>query len=197
MGYDCDDEANCVVVPLCDESKCRTSLDVRMHNIWYDLSGWRKAHPAGSHWIDWFDGRDATEVMDAFHSDRAQKMLVKLPKTKPEFIPQLEESIGPISTTTENFRKLRAQLVSEGWWERDVVHESKLIAIWMSLLVSGIAVANSSLLYAPFLAIPLMGLFFTQSGWLGHDYVHGIDKFTDKFRQLTTLCAGLGVTWWR
>ena len=168
-----------------------------MHNIWYDLSGWRKAHPAGSHWIDWFDGRDATEVMDAFHSDRAQKMLVKLPKTKPEFIPQLEESIGPISTTTENFRKLRAQLVSEGWWERDVVHESKLIAIWMSLLVSGIAVANSSLLYAPFLAIPLMGLFFTQSGWLGHDYVHGIDKFTDKFRQLTTLCAGLGVTWWR
>ena len=32
--------------------------------------GWRKAHPAGDHWIDWYDGRDATEVMDGFSEGR-------------------------------------------------------------------------------------------------------------------------------
>jgi len=51
---------------------CRNSLDVRIHNVWYNLEGWRKAHPAGEHWIDWYDGRDATEVMDAFHSEKAR-----------------------------------------------------------------------------------------------------------------------------
>jgi hypothetical protein len=33
-----------------------------MDDRWVDLTGWRKAHPAGSHWIDVFDKNDATEV---------------------------------------------------------------------------------------------------------------------------------------
>jgi hypothetical protein len=28
------------------------------------LVGRRKAHPAGVNWIDWYDGRDATEVLE-------------------------------------------------------------------------------------------------------------------------------------
>ena len=39
VGWDCDDAANCVEVDPCDEVKCRTSLDVRIHGQWYDLSG--------------------------------------------------------------------------------------------------------------------------------------------------------------
>jgi hypothetical protein len=31
-----------VQVPACDEAACRTSLDVRIHNKWYDLSGKHK-----------------------------------------------------------------------------------------------------------------------------------------------------------
>ncbi len=38
-AWDCDDEANCVQVDACDEEQCRTSLDVRIHGEWYDLSG--------------------------------------------------------------------------------------------------------------------------------------------------------------
>lgn len=39
LGWECDDEANCVQVPACDDDGCRTSLDVRIHGEWYDLSG--------------------------------------------------------------------------------------------------------------------------------------------------------------
>ena len=38
-GWECDDQANCVEVPACDDKVCRTSLDVRIHGKWYDLSG--------------------------------------------------------------------------------------------------------------------------------------------------------------
>ena len=49
-AWECDADANCDLVPACDETACRTTLDVRIHGTWYDLSGWRKAHPAGAHW---------------------------------------------------------------------------------------------------------------------------------------------------
>jgi hypothetical protein len=38
--WECDDElTKCVEVPACDEEVCRTSLDVRIHGEWYDLTG--------------------------------------------------------------------------------------------------------------------------------------------------------------
>ena len=39
IAWECDDNANCVAVSACDEVSCRTSLDVRIHGKWYDLSG--------------------------------------------------------------------------------------------------------------------------------------------------------------
>ena len=37
--WECDEDANCVEVPACDEEQCRTSFDVRIHGEWYDLTG--------------------------------------------------------------------------------------------------------------------------------------------------------------
>jgi hypothetical protein len=37
--WECDDDIQCVEVPACDEEGCRTSLDVRIHGEWYDLTG--------------------------------------------------------------------------------------------------------------------------------------------------------------
>lgn len=39
VAWNCDDDANCVEVDPCDDKECRTSLDVRIHGQWYDLSG--------------------------------------------------------------------------------------------------------------------------------------------------------------
>jgi len=191
-AWDCDDDANCVLIEACDEEKCRTTLDVRIHGEWYDLSGWRKAHPAGAHWIDWYDGRDATEVMDAFHSEKARGMWQRLPKSGLETAMQLEKDVVPDSQTQLNFRELREQLEKDGWWERDYVHEATLLGIWASIVVGAVATAQT----VPALSIVLTGLAMTNSGWLGHDYIHGVDKFTDKMRLFAAVAAGLGPTWW-
>ncbi|GMH77480.1 hypothetical protein TL16_g07423, partial [Triparma laevis f. inornata] len=195
-AYDCTDDAECIAVPACDSNQCRTTLDCRIHNQWYNLEGWRKSHPAGVHWIDWYNGRDATEVMDAFHSEKARNMYQRLPKSDSATVKMLEQITEPDSEVTKNFRILRSKLEEEGWWNRDITHEIKLLTIWASCGLSSAYFTHSDLLYSNYLSTFLLGIFFTQSGWLGHDYVHGVDKFTDRFRQLTTAFAGLGVTWW-
>lgn len=191
-GWECDENAECVEVPLCDDKECRTSLDVRIHGNWYDLSGWRKAHPAGEHWIDWYDGRDATEVMDGFHSIKAREMYKRLPKSSPETSAMLEAQAAPDSKIQIAFRKLREQLEKEGWWERDLVHEAKLLGIWGSLVI-GAALSASSI---PFVSTILLGLSFTSAGWLAHDYIHGIDKFCDRMKLFSPLASGLNNIWW-
>lgn len=191
--WECDDDLNsCVEVPACDEEVCRTTLDVRMHGTWYDLSGWRKGHPAGSHWIDWYDGRDATEVMDAFHSEKGRSMYQRLPKSSEENVKMLDSAVPKESSTTMAFRNLRQELEDDGWFERDIGREVTLLSIWTGLAISGVLTAHA----LPPVSIVLTALAMTNAGWLGHDYVHGVDKWSDKFRQFTTVAGGLGCTWW-
>lgn len=192
VAYECDEEANCVVVPACDDEVCRTSLDVRIHGEWYDLSGWRKAHPAGDHWIDWYDGRDATEVMDGFHSLKARNMYQKLPKSSAPAKALLKETVMPDSSTQIAFRKLRDELEQTGWWERDMVHEFTQLGLWGACVAGAAATVDA----APLLSTSLLAISMTAAGWLGHDYVHGVDSFCDKMRNFAGLAAGLAPTWW-
>jgi fatty acid desaturase len=130
--------------------------------------------------------------MDAFHSERGRKMYQRLPKSRPETV-RLMDSVTPADTPTQlAFRTLREQLEEEGYWKRDVVHETKLIGIWASLVVAAVATASS----APALATFSLGLSMTAAGWLGHDYIHGVDKFADRLRNFAALAAGLHPTWW-
>jgi len=126
--------------------------------------------------------------MDGFHSEKARGMWQRLP----QIATQLEKEVIPDSTTQINFRTLRAQLVADGWWERDMVQEAKLIGIYASLVVGAAATAHT----VPLVSIALTGLAMTNSGWLGHDYIHGVDKFSDKMRMFAAVAAGLGPTWW-
>jgi hypothetical protein len=157
-----------------------------------NILGWRKAHPAGDHWIDWYDGRDATEVMDAFHSDKSRQMYKRLPKSKDKVLTDLEKNATPDSPTQIAFREMRQELEDEGWWERDMVHEAKILGIWGSLVISAALLVQS----VPLLSTFFLGLSMTAAGWLGHDYIHGVDKFADKLRNFAGFAAGLHPTWW-
>ena len=174
------------------DNEIRNGLDVRIHGSWYDLSNWRKAHPGGAHWIDMYDGRDCTEVMDAFHSVKARGMWQRLPKTDEKTVLMLEKSTPEVTSVQKNFRQLRVKLEDEGWFKRDIFHEAKLLAILSSLLVGAAATAHS----IPIVSIMLLSFAFTNSGWLGHDYIHGTDKFSERMKMLSPIVAGIGRTWW-
>jgi hypothetical protein len=194
--WDCNDDASvCIEVPACNDEYCRTSLDVRIHNVWYDLSGWRKAHPAGAHWIDWYDGRDATEVMDAFHSAKGRAMYQRLPASKAPAVALLEQTVPKDSPTQLAFRKLRSDLEESGWWERDMRHEATLLTIWASLVVGAAVAAHAAVVLQPIAAV-MLSLSMTAAGWLGHDYIHGVDTFANKLRNFAAVAAGLAPIWW-
>eukprot|EP00953_Heterococcus_sp_UTEX-ZZ885_P034211 17735-Heterococcus_DN1.PRE.1 len=87
-------------------------LHVQIEDGVYDLTAWRNKHPAGAHWIDQMEGRDATDVMYAFHSDEAMDMFRRLPRVKGA------TALEP-SQLTVSFRQLRKRLVDEGWFDRE------------------------------------------------------------------------------
>mmetsp|Transcript_18947 Transcript_18947/g.39219 ORF Transcript_18947/g.39219 Transcript_18947/m.39219 type:complete len:502 (-) Transcript_18947:67-1572(-) len=193
QAWDCTDDLEvCTQVPACDDQECRTSLDVRIHGKWYDLSGWRKGHPAGEHWIDYYDGRDATEVMDGFHSEKGRKMYQRLPASSEQSVAMLEAVAEPDTETQIAFRKMRAELEEAGWWERDMVHEYTQLGLWASCVIVAATTASSVPVFSSF----MLGISMTAAGWLGHDYIHGVDKFSDKFRNFAAIAAGLAPTWW-
>lgn len=171
-------------------TKAKQPLNVRIDDTWYDLSGWRKAHPSGEHWIDLYRGRDATEVMHAFHSDKGRGMYARLPKSKNQ--EDLNTECAPVTQLQRNFRAFRQQLEAEGWWNRDIFHEAKLLGIWFCLNACGFLLAQS----VPLLAVLLLALGQTTAGWLGHDYAHGVDKFSFSLKYFGSFAGGLSTTWW-
>jgi fatty acid desaturase len=104
----------------------------------------------------------------------------------------LEATATPDSSTQIAFRKLRQDLEKEGWWERDIVHEYTQLGLWASCVIGAALTASS----VPFISIVLLSLSMTAAGWLGHDYVHGVDKFAFRMRNFAALAAGLLPTWW-
>jgi Cytochrome b5-like Heme/Steroid binding domain len=169
-------------------ARTATRLDVRIHDIWYDLSGWRKAHPAGAHWIDYYNGRDATEVMDAFHSAEARKMYGRLPHSK-----SVPPNVPAVSATQRAFRALHGRLEEEGYWKRDMVHESTQLGLWASFVLGAVWATQQ---HYDILAVSMLGISMTAAGWLGHDYIHGVDLFANRLRNFASLAAGLTPTWW-
>ena len=119
-------------------------------------------------------------------------MYQRLPKSKDEVVTALEETVAPDSSTQIAFRKLRDELEAAGWWERETGVELRILGIWGALVVGAAALVNS----VPILSTFLLGLSMTAAGWLGHDYIHGVDKYTDRMRNFAGFAAGLHPTWW-
>ncbi|KAJ1479069.1 fatty acid desaturase-domain-containing protein [Baffinella frigidus] len=195
----------------------KTDSEVRIDDVWYDLSRWRKAHPAGSHWIDLYRDQDATEVMQGFHSEKGMEMMKRLPKSK-----TIPEGVKDVSQVTRNFREWRKELVNDGWFEREWQHELFNVGSWATWIVAGLYIAQIDTIFAQFTAATILGIdtVFAQftaatilgvanplgaisnqiantiGGWLSHDYVHGRGKFADVMRSFGFVCGGMSTTWW-
>lgn len=105
-------------------TSARTPCHVRINGEWKDLTAWAAAHPAGSHWIVDYHGRDATEVFFAFHSTEARAALTRLPPLRDaDVAAALEAATAPCSREQRAFRALRSQLEAEGWFDRSADKE--------------------------------------------------------------------------
>ena len=166
-------------------------LHVRIGDAWYDLTRWRSAHPAGTHWIDGYSDRDATEVFHAFHSDDANAMLTRLPRTVAELRVKPPPALQP-SDLMISFRELRDRLTVEGWFERVWWREAMVLAPCLSLFAFGTAVAR----VLPLVATVCLALGSVAAGWIGHDFVHGRGKWCGMMRGFGALFNGHSATWW-
>jgi len=167
-------------------------LLVRIDDEWFDLSRWRKAHPAGTHWIDLYKNQDATEVMYGFHSDKGMEMMKRLPRAK-----RAPEGVPEVSQATRNFRKWREELVNDGWFEREWDKELFNVGSWAATITLGIMLAQfTSSLPLQFAAAVTLAIANTIGGWLSHDYTHGRGKFAEFMRPFGYFCGGMSTTWW-
>jgi fatty acid desaturase len=170
--------------------KTRERLVVRIDDRWVDLTGWRKAHPAGSHWIDVYKNSDATEVMYGFHSDMAMSMLERLPTARKEDIPG---EIPDVTPHTYAFRKLRAKLVEEGWFKRNPFMEAGTLSSYLLTMTLAVAAAQTGQLW---LAALMLAVSNTSAGWIAHDYIHGRGWWPMLMRGFGELGGGMSATWW-
>ena len=172
------------------EQKTRDRLVVRIDDRWVDLTGWRKAHPAGSHWIDVYKNADATEVMHGFHSDMAMAMLERLPAAREGDIPK---DVAEVTPHTRAFRKLRAKLLEEGWFKRNPIMEAGTFAGYALTMAMAVGLARVGKLW---LAALMLAISNTTAGWIAHDYIHGRGWWPMLMRGFGELGGGMSATWW-
>ena len=80
--------------------------------------------------------------------------------------------------------------------ERDYKHEAILLGYWGLAYAAGLALVNVPFGPAQVAGMVALAVANTQTGWLGHDYIHGTDKFSNTMRNFAALFAGMAPTWW-
>ena len=198
-------------------------LRLRIDGVWYDCTGWARAHPGGALFITLMDGCDATDVFYALHSygpngdDTAARRLAMLPTCSgpdedAEQFGSSEDTTAGVPTaygvlpdtglhSNDNlpgnanpaFATLRKKFDDEGWFRRDPLKEAAVLGTTLGLYAIGWFLANSH----PILAACSIGLGMQQAGWLAHDYIHGRGKWCSMMRGFGSLTNGFSTEWWQ
>jgi len=128
----------------------------------YDVTKWLPYHPGGEEIIRKYDGYDATAVFTAFHSKEA---FDKLKNFKPvETKPVREDQV------MKNFEEMTKKIIDAGLMKRNYGYY-----LYKTVTTVGLCVLSFYLLFNGWpwwICAILLGLFFQQSGWLGHEYCH-------------------------
>ena len=172
-------------------------VHIKIDGTWYDATGYAMAHPGGARFVRFFHGRDATDVFYALHSygpngattakDRLSKLRVL--DGPPAGVRDMTEVEA---ATSGSFRAFRKKLEEDGWFERNPVHEVRLVAQTLGLYVAGTMLAATQ----PILATILIGVGMQQGGWLAHDFVHGRGRWCSFMRLFGAFTNGFSSDWW-
>lgn len=173
----------------------------------YDFSNWQD-HPGGSV-IFTHAGDDCTDIFTAFHPSSALKELDKFE------IGNLDESIIPSALYAnklkpekqkefeKGYRELRAKIIAMGLFNSSYIYYVYKVLTNISLLATAIACAVvSDNFVVNMVGGLILGLFWQQSGWLAHDFLHH-QVFKNRVYGdmagiiIGNLWQGFSVQWWK
>ena len=190
----------------------------------YNCTRWQKNHPGGHLTIRALSGKDATDPFGATHPRWVQeRMLSKFLYAKLE--PDREEALDDqkdstrvsedkISTlpsslgakddeATLAFRLLTKEMEEAGMFETDYTfYYKKMVAysILLSLVLAGVFLSDRILVHT--LAGALLGIFWQQMAFIGHDLGHNAvthNRIYDSYLGLFVgnFCTGISIGWWK
>ncbi|KAL5771455.1 hypothetical protein ACOSP7_015609 [Xanthoceras sorbifolium] len=191
------------------ESKRYISLeDLHSHNkpgdLWisiqskvYNVTEWSKYHPGGEQPLLSLAGQDATDAFVAYHPGTAWKYLDKF------FTGYYLSDSSASSEVSKDYRKLVAEFSKMGLFEKKghcVLYTFLVMTILFVLSVYGVLCSDST--WVHLFSGGLMGFFWIQSGWMGHDSGHYQVMSSPRFNRfaqvLTGNClAGISIEWWK
>jgi len=150
-------------------------------------------HPGGAQCLERFRNQDATDAFFSLHSEDAIKTLDKMKNVESTVPKGITFQVPSPTTATVAFRKLRSELIKDGWFERNWAIDFFHVGIITLLIVVGTYLSYSS----PYLAAFMIGLGMQQAGWFGHDYVHGRGKISKVLGVgIGCLFNGFSSRWW-
>lgn len=168
-------------IGLAELGQHRTPLDawVAYEGTVYDVSNFTD-HPGGTV-IFSMAGDDCTDIFNAFHPGSIHKEsfimkkyeigalddtvdeTVKQSQYKNKFDPARQKQFE------ENYRKLRKELILEGMFNSDPMYYTYKVLSTFAIFLTSVYFAWQQYIWVGGL---LLGLFWQQSGWLAHDFLH-------------------------
>jgi fatty acid desaturase/predicted heme/steroid binding protein len=162
----------------------------------HDVSNW-ESHPGG-HVIFTYAGHDFTDIFAAFHSASAIKKLESF------YIGELIDSTTDKQTNFEqDYRSLRRQMLAMGLFKSDPIYYTfKVLSNLVILVASILCCTLSASLFYHIIGAIILGLFWQQSGWLAHDFLHHQVFQTRRYGNymgifIGNVCQGFSVDWWK
>ncbi|KAK9811695.1 hypothetical protein WJX72_008543 [[Myrmecia] bisecta] len=162
----------------------------------YDVSGWASQHPGGRV-IYTYAGKDATDVFACFHAQTTWSQL------RPFHVGDVVAE-EPVPELLKDFRELRTKLQQEGMFRSNKWYYLFKVVSNFSLLAAALCtlIMLREYMWGLVAAAFLLGLFWQQSGWLAHDFLHH-QVFTDRRWNnimgylLGNVCQGFSIDWWK
>lgn len=174
----------------------------------YDVATWLNRHPGGDHVLINIAGKDATDVVTNFHPPHVLKMMTAyhvgdIHYTKEELATKNKNQNAEF---VKDMRDLHQFFLENGWYKPNTSYFIVKTLFTLSILIfalwctfHGKEIHN---VYLQLLGGLMIGLFWQQSNFLGHDAGHSsvvVDKFADLVYGtfVGPISSGLSIQWWK
>jgi len=196
----------------------------------YDCTRWQKTHPGGHLTIRALSGKDATDSFGGTHPHWVkERMLSKFlyAKLQPDKVADASKTDGsearndltdpsgdgmselsrPLGEKDDEatlaFRSLTKEMEQAGMFETDYTFYYKKMVVYTALFLSilgGVFLSENILVHT--LAGAMLGMFWQQMAFIGHDLGHNAvthNRIYDSYLGLFVgnFCTGISIGWWK